>query len=50
MYLIIGKYNCNLCNILTNLLDEKGISVTIRYSYLDRIGVGKFYHRRRLDI
>ena len=32
MYLIIGNDNCNLCNILKNLLDEKGI----RYSYIDR--------------
>ena len=32
MHLIIGKDNCNLCNILKNLLDEKGV----RYSYLDR--------------
>ncbi len=32
MYLIIGKEKCNQCNILKNLLDEKGI----RYSYLDK--------------
>ena len=32
MYLFISKDNCNLCNTLKNLLDEKGI----RYSYSDR--------------
>ena len=32
MYLIIGEDNCNLCNILKNLLDEKGV----RYTYLGR--------------
>ncbi len=32
MYLFIGKDRCNLCNMLKNLSDEKGI----RYSYLDK--------------
>ena len=25
MYVLIGKENCNQCNILKDLLDEKGI-------------------------
>jgi glutaredoxin len=31
MYVLIGKEKCNQCNILKNLLDEKGI----QYHYLD---------------
>ena len=31
MYVIIGKQNCNQCEELKNLLDEKGI----QYNYLD---------------
>jgi len=31
MYVLIGKEKCNQCNILKNLLDEKGIP----YHYLD---------------
>ena len=33
MYASIGKKKCNPCNILENLLDEKGI----RYHYLDML-------------
>ena len=32
MYLITGKNKCTQCNILKNLLDEKGV----KYSYLDK--------------
>ena len=32
MYLITGKNKCTQCNILKNLLDEKGV----RNSYLDK--------------
>ena len=32
-YVFIGKEKCNQCNILKNLLDEKGI----RYHYLDML-------------
>ncbi len=38
MYVLIGKENCNQCNILKNLLDEKGI----QYHYVD---VSKIPHR-----
>ena len=31
MYVLIGKEKCNQCNILKNLLDEKGI----QYHYVD---------------
>ena len=31
MYVLIGKEKCNRCNMLKNLLDEKGI----QYNYLD---------------
>ncbi len=31
MYVLIGKEKCNQCNILKNLLDEKGI----QYHYAD---------------
>ena len=31
MYVLIGKEKCNQCNILKNLLDEKGI----QYYYAD---------------
>jgi glutaredoxin len=31
MYVLIGKETCNQCNILKNLLDEKGI----QYHYVD---------------
>ena len=31
MYVLIGKEKCNQCNILKNLLDEKGI----HYHYVD---------------
>jgi hypothetical protein len=37
MYVLIGKKNCNQCNILKNLLDEKGI----QYHYVD---VSKITH------
>ena len=31
MYVLIGKEKCTQCNILKNLLDEKGI----QYNYVD---------------
>jgi glutaredoxin len=31
MYVLIGKQKCNRCDILKNLLDEKGI----QYHYVD---------------
>ena len=31
MYVLIGKEKCNQCNILENVLDEKGI----QYNYID---------------
>jgi glutaredoxin len=31
MYVLIGKEKCNRCDVLKNLLDEKGI----QYRYLD---------------
>ena len=37
MYVLIGKEKCNQCNILKNLLDEKGI----QYHYVD---VSKITH------
>ena len=37
MYVLIGKEKCNQCNILKNLLDEKGI----QYYYAD---VSKITH------
>ena len=33
MYVLIGKEKCNQCNMLKNLLDEKGIP----YHYLDML-------------
>ena len=33
MYVLIGKEKCNQCNILKNLLDEKGI----QYHYVSKI-------------
>ena len=33
MYVLIGKEKCNQCNILKNLLDEKGI----QYHYVDML-------------
>ena len=33
MYVLIAKEECNQCNILKNLLDEKGIG----YQYLDML-------------
>ena len=35
IYLIIGKDHCNLCNILKNLLDGKGIRYKTKI-YLDK--------------
>jgi glutaredoxin-related protein len=35
MYVLIGKEKCNQCNILKNLLDEKGI----QYHYVDMLEV-----------
>ena len=37
MYVLIGKEKCNQCDILKNLLDEKGT----QYHYLD---VSKITH------
>ena len=31
MYVLIGKEKCNQCNLLKNLLDEKGM----KYHYVD---------------
>jgi glutaredoxin len=33
MYVLIGKEKCNPCNMLKNLLDEKGI----RYHHVDML-------------
>ena len=33
MYVLIGKEKCNQCNILKNLLDEKGM----QYHYVDML-------------
>jgi hypothetical protein len=41
MYVFIGKEKCNQCNILKNILNEKGIQYhhdgTCRYMYVSRI-------------
>ncbi len=39
MYVLIGKEKCNQCNILKNLLDEKGI----QYHYLDTLTYLRMY-------
>jgi glutaredoxin len=42
---LIGKENCNRCDILKNLLDEKGM----QYRYVDVNNIKKIYIKNLFD-